>query len=44
MFFYVIGVGCEIDCVWTTKSTKIFYISVRIIWAIKLSIKENFKM
>ena len=36
-FFYVTGVGCEIDSVWTTKSTKIFYISIRITWTIKLS-------
>ena len=42
--FYVTGVGCEIECVWTTKSTNIFYIGIRITCTIKLNIKENFKI
>ena len=40
----VTGVGCEIECVGATELTDTLYISVRVTCAIKLNIKENFKI
>ena len=44
VFFFVIGVGREIECVGATESTGIVYVSVRVICTIKLNIEENFKI
>ena len=44
LFFFVIGVGCEIECVGATESTHILYVSVRVKCTIKLNIEENFKI
>ena len=44
VFFFVIGVGGEIECVGATESTDILYISVRVTCTIKLNIEENFKI
>ena len=41
-FFFVIGVGREIECVGTTES--ILYVSVRVICSIKLNTEKNFKI
>ena len=43
-FFFVIGVGREIECVGATESTDILYVSVRVTCTIKLNIEENFKI
>ena len=43
-FFFVIGVGHEIECVGATESTDILYVSVRVTCTIKLNIEENFKI
>ena len=42
-FFFVTSVGREIECVGTTESNSILYISVRVPCMIKLNIKESFK-
>ena len=44
VFFFVIGVGREIECVGATESTDILYVSVRVTCTIKFNIEENFKM
>ena len=41
VFFFVTGVGCNIECVGTTESTDILYISARFTCTIKVSDKEN---
>ena len=43
LFFFVTGIGCEIECVGTTESNNILYISIRVTCTIKFNIKENFK-
>ena len=43
-FFFVIGVGREIDCVGATESTDILCVSVRVTRTIKLNTEENFKI
>ena len=43
-FFFVIGVGREIECVGATESTDILYVSVRVTCTIKLNTEENFKI
>ena len=44
LFFFVIGVGREIECVGATESTDILYVSVRVTRTIKLNTEENFKI
>ena len=44
VFFFVIGVGREIECVGATESTDILYVSVRVTCTIKLNTEENFKI
>ena len=43
-FFFVIGIGREIDCVGATESTDILYVIARVACTIKLNIEENFKI
>ena len=43
-FFFVIGVGREIECVGATELTDILYVSVRVTCTIKLNTEENFKI
>ena len=43
-FFFVTGVGCEIECVGTIESNSILYISVRVTCPIKFKINESFKV
>ena len=43
-FFFVIGVGREIECIGATESTDILYVCVRVTCKIKLNIEENFKI
>ena len=42
-FFFVTGVGCNIECVGTAESTDILYISARFTCTIKVSDKENWR-
>ena len=44
VFFFVIGVGREIECVGANESTDILYVSVRFTCTIKLNIEENFQI
>ena len=44
LFFFVIGVCREIECVGATESTDILYVSVRVTCTIKLNTEENFKI
>ena len=44
LFFFVIGVCREIECVGATESTDILYVSVRVTCTIKLNTDENFKI
>ena len=43
-FFFVIGVGHEIECVGATEWTDIHYVSVKVTCTIKLNTEENFKI
>ena len=43
-FFFVIGVGREIECVGATESSDILYVSVRVTCLVKLNPEENFKI
>ena len=43
-FFFVIGVGREIECIGATESTDILYVSVRVTCTIKLNTEENIKI
>ena len=43
LWFFLTGVGCEIECGGTTESNNILYISVTVNSTIKFNIKENFK-
>ena len=40
---FAASVVCEIECVGTTESNDVLYISVRVTFTIKFNIKENFK-
>ena len=44
LFFFVIGVGREVECVGATESTDILYVSVRVTGMNKLNFEENFKI
>ena len=44
LFFFVIGVGGEIECVGATESTDILCVSVRVTCMVKLNTEENFKI
>ena len=44
LFFFVIGIGREIECVGATELTGILYVSVRVTCTIKLDFEENFKI
>ena len=44
VFFFVIGVGREIEFVGATESTDILYVNVRVTCTIKLNTEENFKI
>ena len=44
LFFFVIGIGHEIECVGAAESADILYVSVRATCTIKLNFEENFKI
>ena len=42
-FFFITGVGCNIECVGTAESTDILYISARFTCTTEVSDKENWR-